>query len=170
MLSERMQAALNDQINEELYSSYLYLSMSAYLAEQDLNGAAHWTALQAQEELMHAKKLYDYVVERGGRVLLQAIKGPKTEWDSPRAVFEDVYEHECHITGCINKLVDLALEERDHGSNNFLQWFVAEQVEEEAHADEVRKQFRFVENAPGGMFMLDRELGARVLAPETTAE
>ena len=171
MIDEKMQEALNKQLNAELYSSYLYLSMSAYFQSVNLSGFANWMRVQAQEELAHALKFYDYVNERGGRVVLPAVDEPPSEWDSPLAVFEHVYEHEQKVTGLINKLVDLAVKARDHATNNFLQWFVSEQVEEEASADEVVQKLKLVGDDPSGLFMIDRELGQRVfVAPAATAE
>lgn len=114
---------------------------------------------------MHAMKIYDFINERGGRALLKGIEGPPTKWKSPLAVFEAAYAHEQKVTGLINDLVDLAMKEKDHATNSFLQWFVNEQVEEEASADEIVQQLKMMENAPGGMFMLDRELGQRVFTP-----
>lgn len=169
MLHERMTKALNDQINAELYSSYLYLSMSAYFDSEDLPGLARWMRVQAREEDSHAMKIFDFVNERGGRVTLSAIDGPPTEWKSPEAVFRNVSEHEQKVTGLINKLVDLALELRDHATNNFLQWFVAEQVEEEASANEVLQKVKRVGDGHG-LFMLDAELGKRVFTPPSTTE
>ncbi len=165
MISKKMEEALNGQVNAEMYSAYLYLSMESYFKSLNLNGFAGWMRAQAQEEMMHAMKIYDFVNERGGRITLKAIEGPQTEWDSPLAVFEAVYVHEQKVTGLINELVDLAIKEKDHATNAFLQWFVNEQVEEESSADEVVQQLKMMENAPGGMFMLDRELGKRVFTP-----
>jgi ferritin len=165
MISKKMEEALNEQVNAELYSAYLYLSMESYFKSLNLNGFANWMRVQTQEEVMHAMKIYDFVNERGGRIILKAIEGPETEWDSPLAVFEAVYVHEQKVTGLINDLVDLAIKEKDHATNTFLQWFVNEQVEEESSADEVVQQLKMMENAPGGMFMLDRELGQRVFTP-----
>ncbi|MCH8118155.1 MAG: ferritin [Planctomycetes bacterium] len=165
MISEKMEEALNGQVNAELYSAYLYLSMESYFKSLNLNGFAGWMRVQTQEEVIHAMKIYDFINERGGRVILKAIEGPPTEWDSPLAVFEAVYVHEQKVTGLINDLVDLAIKEKDHATNTFLQWFVNEQVEEESSADEVVQQLKMMENAPGGMFMLDRELGQRVFTP-----
>jgi len=171
MIDEKMQEAINKQLNAELYSSYLYLSMSAYFQSVNLGGFANWMRVQAKEELAHAMKFYDYVNERGGRVILQPVEEPPSEWDSPLAVFEHVYRHEQKVTGLINKLVDLAVKARDHATNNFLQWFVSEQVEEEASADEVVQKLKLVGDAPGGLFMIDRELAQRVfVAPAATAE
>ena len=165
MISKKMEEALNEQVNAELYSAYLYLSMESYFKSLNLNGFANWMRVQTQEEVAHAMKIYDFVNERGGRITLKAIEGPQTEWDSPLAVFEAVYVHEQKVTGLINDLVDLAIKEKDHATNNFLQWFVNEQVEEESSADEVVQQLKMMENAPGGMFMLDRELGQRIFTP-----
>ncbi len=170
MLSQTMQDAVNEQINADLYSGYLYLSMAAFFKDKALEGFANWMECQAMEEQYHAMKMYGFVNERGGRVTLKAIQGPPTEWDSPLAVFEAVAEHEAMVTGLINDLVNLAIQEKDHASNNFLQWFVAEQVEEEASADEIVQKMKLVENAPGGLFMLDQEASKRVfnLPPEAT--
>ncbi|MBA7701697.1 Bacterial non-heme ferritin [subsurface metagenome] len=165
MLSKKMEQALNDQINAELYSSYLYLSMQAYFESVNLSGSANWMKAQTQEELMHAVKLYDFVNERNGRVLLNAIDKPPTEWKSPLDVFEQVFKHEQKVTELINNLVNLANDEKDHATVSFLQWFVNEQVEEEASADAVRQQLKLMESAPGGLFMLDKELAQRVFTP-----
>jgi ferritin len=171
MIDEKMQEALNKQLNAELYSAYLYLSMSAHFQSVNLGGFANWMRVQAREELLHAMKFYDYVNERGGRVLLSPVDEPPSQWDSPLAAFEHVYQHEQKVTGLINKLVDLAMEARDHATNNFLQWFVSEQVEEEASADEVVQKLKLVGDDPSGLFMIDRELAQRVfVAPATTAE
>jgi ferritin len=165
MLSKKMEKALNEQVNAELYSAYLYLSMEAYFKSLNLNGFANWMMVQTQEEVSHAMKIYGFIDERGGRISLKAIDGPQTKWDSPLSVFKAVYEHEQKVTGLINNLVNLAIEEKDHATNTFLQWFVNEQVEEESSADQLVQQLKMMENAPGGMFMLDRELGQRVFTP-----
>jgi ferritin len=165
MFSKKMEKALNEQVNAELYSAYLYLSMEAYFKSLNLNGFANWMMVQTQEEVSHAMKIYEFIDERGGRITLKAIDGPQTKWDSPLAVFKAVYEHEQKVTSLINDLVNLAIEEKDHATNSFLQWFVNEQVEEEASADQVVQQLKMMEKAPGGMFMLDRELGQRVFSP-----
>ncbi len=165
MIGKKMEQALNGQVNAELYSSYLYLSMESWFRSKNLSGFANWMRVQIQEEMSHAMKFYDFIDERGGRIVLKAIDGPPTEWDSPLAVFEAVYEHEQKVSGLINDLVDLAIKEKDHATNSFLQWFVSEQVEEEASADAAVQQLKMVEKAPGGMFMLDRELGQRVFTP-----
>lgn len=164
MLKPRMQDALNEQINKEYYSAYLYLSMSSYFESVNLSGFAKWMNAQYQEEIQHVLKFFRYIVERGGRVLLQPIEGPPTEWDSPLAAFEAAYGHEVLVTGLINDLVDLAVAEHDHATNNFLQWFIEEQVEEEASTDGVVQQLKLAGDG-GGLFLLDRELGQRVFTP-----
>ncbi|MHC4146754.1 MAG: ferritin [Planctomycetota bacterium] len=165
MVSKKMETALNEQVNAELYSAYLYLSMESYFKSKNLNGFANWMKVQTQEEMTHVMKIYDFIDERGGRITLKAIEGPPTEWDSPLTVFEAVYEHEQMVTGLVNDLVNLAIAEKDHATNSFLQWFVNEQVEEESSADQVVQQLKMMENAPGGIFMFDRELGQRVFTP-----
>ncbi|KPK70240.1 ferritin [candidate division TA06 bacterium SM23_40] len=171
MVSKKMQEALNKQLNAELYSSYLYLSMSAYFQSVNLAGFANWMRVQAQEELVHAMKFYDYVNESGGRVTLGPVEGPQAEWKSPLDAFEHTYRHEQTVTGLINHLVDLAIEQKDHATNNFLQWFVSEQVEEEASANDIVQKLKLVGDAGGGMFMVDQELGQRVFTmPAAPAE
>ena len=168
ILSDEMTGAINDQINAELYSAYLYVAMAANFEAQNLKGFAHWMQIQVQEEMFHAKKFFDYALERGGRVVLDAIAKPPAEWPTPEAAFEAVYEHEQKVTARIHALVDKAVELKDRATENFLQWFVAEQVEEEASADQVLQQLKLRAGAPGGMFMLDRELAQRVFTPPAT--
>lgn len=170
MLSSKMSEALNAQINAEYYSSYLYLSMAAWSEEQNLPGLGNWFRIQVQEEMGHTMKFFDFVIERGGRVSLGAIDGPETEWDSPTAIFEATLKHEQYVTSLINKLVDLALAESDHATNTFLQWFVTEQVEEEASVNTVLHTLKRMGDAAGGLFMLDRELSQRVFTPPTPAQ
>jgi ferritin len=165
MLKKKMLKAMNDQINAEMYSAYLYLSMDAYFQSVSLSGFAAWMRAQAQEEMMHAMKFYEFVNERGGKVTLEAIAKPESTWDSPLAVFEAVLTHEQHVTSLINNLVDLAISEKDHASNIFLQWFVTEQVEEEASASEVVEKLKRIKDNPSGLFMMDAELGRRVFTP-----
>lgn len=161
MLDPKMQKALNDQINAEMFSSYLYLAMVAYFNDLGLSGFSAWMTSQAQEEMVHAMKLFNYIIERGGRVELAQIDEPQKEWDSPIDVFKAAYKHEQYITGRINDLVDLAIEIKDHATNQMLQWFVEEQVEEEANAEEVVQKLSFVQDAPSGIYMIDKELAAR---------
>jgi ferritin len=170
MLGKKVEKAFNEQINWELYSGYLYLSMSAYFLSINLNGFANWMRVQAMEEAAHAMKFFDFINERGGRVTLLEAKAPPKEWESPLAAFQDAYEHECFVSGRINDLVNLALEEKDHASNNFLQWFVSEQVEEEASVDEVAQKLKLIGGDGGGLFMIDQELAQRVFTPPAAAE
>jgi len=169
MLSEKMQEALNGQLNAELYSSYLYMSMNAYFKSINLDGFANWMHFQAQEELTHAMKFYDFIIQRGGKVRLQQVAAPPWEWDSPLGVFEATLEHEQKVTGLINALVDLALTEHDHATNIFLQWFVSEQVEEEESVGGVLEQLKLMGEAKGGLFMIDRELAKRSAGGEAAA-
>jgi len=165
MLSQKIQDAFNKQLNAELYSSYLYVSMSAYFDSINLKGMANWMRIQASEEVQHAIKFYNFINERGGRVLLTPIEGPKTEWRSPLEVFADTCRHEAKVTGLINDLVDLAIKEKDHAANAFLQWFVTEQVEEEAAPKEIADKLKLAGDSPGVLLMIDRELGQRAPAP-----
>jgi len=166
-MDEKMVKAINDQINAELYSSYLYFSMAAYLDSINLKGCSHWMMAQMMEEQAHTKKFYDFLTARGGRVELAEIKTPPSDWESPLAVFENVLEHEQTVTGLINGLVDLALELKDHATNSFLQWYVDEQVEEEETADGILQNFKLNVDNPGGLFMIDKELAQRVFVPPT---
>lgn len=161
MLSKKMEAALNEQLNAELYSSYLYLSMSAYLESINMAGMANWMRIQAEEEKMHGMKFFDFIVSREGRVKLTAIAAPETEWASPLAAFQATYAHEQKVTGLINDLVKLAQEDADTASDIFLQWFVTEQIEEEKNADTIVQKLAMIKDAPQGLLMLDKELGAR---------
>lgn len=170
MISEKMEKALNDQINAEFFSAYLYLAMAAYFEEQNLSGFAHWMEVQYGEESMHAMKIYRYVVDRGGRVQLQAIEEPQRDWDSPQAAFEDAYKHEQYITGRINDLMKLASELSDFTTQSFLQWYLNEQVEEEANADEIVQSFHLMEDGRQSLFMLDRELKQREASSDITAQ
>lgn len=160
-IGAKMQEAINEQINAELRSSYLYLSMSAYFESKSLKGFAQWMRVQAKEELEHAMKFFDYVNERGGRVTLKPIEAVKTEWVSAVEVFEDTYKHEMLVTSLIDKLVDLARSENDHASEVFLQWFVDEQVEEEDNASYILSQLQMIGDAPHLLLTLDREIGKR---------
>ncbi len=168
MLNETLEKELNAQINAELFSSYLYFSMANYCDSEGLPGAAHWMRMQAMEELGHVVKFTDYINNRRGRVKLGAIAEPQAEWESPQAVFKASYEHECMVTGRINKLLDTALKCSDHATANFLQWFIEEQVEEEASVDEIVQQMKLAGSAEGGLFLIDKDLAARA-APSATA-
>ena len=165
MINKNLEKAINDQINAELFSAYLYLSMSAYFESVNLSGFANWMRIQAQEEQSHAMKFFDYLNERGGRVILTDIEASQSEWKSPIDVFKHVYSHEQKVTGLINDLVDMAIKENDHASNNFLQWYVAEQVEEEANASAIVNKLELMGDTGNALFMMDQELGKRVYAP-----
>ncbi len=160
-MNSKIETAFNEQLNAELFSSYLYLSMAAYFESQNLKGMAQWMRMQVQEEHMHGMKFFDFINERGGKVTLAKIKEPKTEWRSPLDVFEDTCEHEDKVTSLINDLVDLAIKEKDHAANGFLQWFVTEQVEEEATVQEIRDKLKLIGDNPVALFMIDQELGQR---------
>ncbi len=166
-IGERVVEALNKQINAELYSAYLYLSMSAYFESVGLKGFANWMRVQAREELSHAMRIYEYVIERGGRVRLFAVDEPPSEWRSPLDAFEAAYRHEVSVTKMINELVELAISEKDYATYNMLQWFINEQVEEEASAAEIVDKLRLLGEDGRGLFMLDRELGQRKFVEES---
>ncbi len=165
MLKAPLLKALNDQINAESYSAYLYMAMAAYFAERNLPGMANWMEVQAKEELFHASRFFQFVHERGGKVVFGAIDAPPSEWGSPVELFAAVLEHERHVSDLIDNLVDLALANRDHATNNFLQWFVGEQVEEEATAEGVLERLKLAEGSAGGILLVDQELGQRVFTP-----
>lgn len=161
MISKSMQDAINEQINKELYSSYLYLSMAAYLEDKNLPGFAHWMRIQEQEEREHAMKFYDFLAERGGRVLLSAIAAPKTEWKSTLELAEEVAAHEALVTGSIYSLYELALKEKDYPAQVMLQWFISEQVEEEKNAAEIVANLKLIEDRGTAILMLDHRLAKR---------
>lgn len=161
MIDQKIEKVLNAQINEEMFSSYLYLSMSAYFEDQNWHGFANWMAKQSQEEYGHAMKIYHYIVERGGRVELKALAEPKKEWKSVVNVFEEALAHEIHITKCIHDITDQAIKAKDHATAGFMQWFVKEQVEEEANATEMVAKLKLVKDAPAGLFIMDKEAGSR---------
>lgn len=161
MIKETVLKVLNEQVGKEIYSAYLYLSMASYFDSVDLLGFAHWMKIQAKEELTHAMKIYDFIYERGGRVELPHIDKPKSSWDSPLNVFEEVLNHERNVTSSINNILELAIQEKDYATMNFLQWFIEEQVEEEAQAEQVLKKLQKLSESPISIYMLDKELGNR---------
>lgn len=165
MIGKKLQDAINAQINRELFSEYLYLSMSAWFAKESLDGFANWMAIQAQEEHFHAMKFFNYVIERGGKVILEQIDKPDNEFQNPMHAFEMTLEHEKFITKNINDLMDIAITENDHAARSFLQWYVDEQVEEEANADKLLSQLKMIGERIEGVLMLDRELAQRVFTP-----
>ena len=165
MLSEKMTDALNNQLNKEIYSAYLYMSMSAYSSYSGLKGFANWFMVQYQEEMVHAMKIYDYIDNQGQQVKLVAINQPPTEFESPLDMFEKTLKHEQFVTKSINDLVDIAISEKDHATNIFLQWFVTEQIEEEGNDNDIISRLRIVGEDGNGLLMVDKELSARVFTP-----
>ncbi len=170
MLSRKMQEAINAQINAELYSAYLYLSMATWAATENLPGFANWMRVQFEEEQFHAFKFFDYVYERGGNVVLKAIDAPPTDFGSPLALFEETLAHEQKVTGLIHGLYALAVEETDYAAQSFLKWYIDEQVEEEANATAIIQQVKMIGDNKMGLMMLDREFRARTFTPPATAE
>lgn len=164
MISAKMAKALNEQINAELYSSYLYLAMSAYFEATNFKGFAAWMKIQSSEEYEHAMKIYNYLIQVGARVKLAALEKPNEEWKSPLAVFEDAHKHELYITDRINKLANQAVAEQDHATNIFLHWFVNEQIEEVASITLIIEKFNMIGDNKSALFILDRELGMRAKA------
>lgn len=165
-----MEKALNIHLNEEFSSAYLYLSMATYCETKSLKGFANWMLVQYQEEMFHAMKFYTYINDRGGKVILQAVNAPKNTWENKLNVFEEVYEHEKKISKMVNDLVDVAVEEKDHATQNFLQWFVSEQVEEEANACDVVEQLKYIDGNGPALLMLDKELRQRQFTLDTTQD
>ncbi len=164
-LNNKISKAFNEQINAEMYSAYLYLSMGSWFEEKNLAGFANWFRCQYLEENMHAMKIYNFVNDRGGRVLLDTIQGPKTEWASFVEVFEEVAAHEAHVTSLINNLMYLSRELKDFASESFLMWYVDEQVEEEATADELLSRLKLIQSDPSALYTMDNELKGRVPSP-----
>jgi len=165
MLTDKMIEGLNEQINKEIYSAYLYLSMASYASTLGLNGFVNWFNVQVQEELSHAQKMYDYVVQQGYRVMLKAIDEPPQNFKSPINLFEETLSHEKIVTGLINNLVKIAKEENDNATEIFLQWYVTEQVEEEANPTEIIQKLKLTGKDGNGLLMIDNELAQRVFTP-----
>ncbi|MBN1482708.1 ferritin [candidate division KSB1 bacterium] len=168
MISQAMEKAINTQINKELYSAYYYAAMAAYLDNEGFEGMANFMKAQAHEETEHAQKFYDYINEQGGRVILGAIDQPPVDYDSPKQIFELALKHEKYVTSLIHELVTLALEEKDYATKAFLDWFVTEQVEEEATMESILNKFKIIGDSGHALYMLDAKLGER--APATAAE
>jgi ferritin len=166
-LNQKLEKMLNDQIREEFESAYLYLSMATWFESKNWTGFGQWMKVQFAEEQGHATKMMDYIVERGGKVNLQGLKVPKTEWSGPLNAFEEALKHEQHITARINALVDTAQAEKDYATNNFLQWFIGEQVEEEAAATQIVEQLQMCKESTGGLFFLDKKCGKRKTGGES---
>lgn len=161
MIPEKVLRLLNEQVGKEIYSAYLYLSMASYFDAEDFQGFAHWMKVQAKEELGHAMKIYEFIYERGGRVELPALEKPTCHWNSPLEAFKQALEHERFITSSIHNILELARTENDHPTANFIQWFVKEQVEEEAQVELIVKKLQKLGDSPVALYMLDRELGNR---------
>jgi ferritin len=161
MITKTMQDAINDQIHKELYSSYLYLSMAAYFEDKNLSGFAHWMRVQEAEEREHAMKFYDFLLERGGKVVLKTLDAPKTEWSSTLEVAEEVAAHEAKVTASIYALYETALKEKDYPAQIMLQWFITEQVEEEKNAADIVANLKLIEDRGTAIFVLDHQLGKR---------
>lgn len=168
MLSPKIEKALNEQLNREFFSAYLYLSMSAYCSSLSLDGFANWMRVQYDEEFFHAMKFYSYIIDRGGKVTLESIDKPQTDWKGVIDVFSATLEHERFITSSINELATLSLEDKDHATANFLQWFINEQVEEESTADNILNKLKLIGEDGNGIYMIDKELATRVYTPPTT--
>jgi ferritin len=167
MLAKRIQTAIDEQINAEIWSAYLYLSMSAYFERQNLRGFANWMKIQWQEEVTHAIKFFDYVHSRGGQVSLKPIGAVPVDWKNAIETFNETLAHEQHVTALINNLANIAVEEKDHATNSMLQWFIAEQIEEEANAEQILVQLKMIGDNGYGILMLDRELATRVFVDAT---
>ena len=165
-MNEKIEAAFNDHLNAEFFSSYLYLSMANYFTAENLDGMAQWMQIQTDEERAHAMKFLSFINQRGGRVVLQQIDKPKFEWSSPLEAFQEAYEHECLISSKINDLVNLAGQEGDHAAHTFLQWFVSEQVEEEDAALTIVDKLKMVGDNMMGLMMMDQQLGQRTADAE----
>lgn len=170
MLNEKLQNALNTQINAEFWSGYFYLAMSAHFGSDGKPGFENWFRIQALEEKDHAEKLFDYIIERGGKVDLQPIKAVPKTWDSPLAAFEDALKHEKEVSAMINKLVTLAHEEKDYATASFLQWFVDEQVEEESTAQSHVDALKMIKDNGFGIYTFDKELKSRIYTPLNSNE
>ena len=166
-IGNKVEEAVNKQVNAELYSAYLYLGMSARCTELNLKGMAHWLYVQAQEEMTHAMKFYRFILERNGHARLPAIEGVRDDWKTPLEMFDAAFNHEQRVTLMINNLVDIAVAERDHATASMLNWFVDEQVEEEANSSEIAEKLKLIGESKEGLFMLDKELSVRVFVDST---
>lgn len=165
MIGEKLAQAMNDQIKNELESYYIYLSMSAYFHARSLDGMGHWMRCQAHEEMIHAMKFFNHILDRGGKVVLQDLKQLKTDWSSPLEAFQDAVKHEQFISGTINDLITVAREEREYATEPLLAWFADEQVEEEASTGKIADELEMIGNDKSALLMLDRELGQRAYPP-----
>jgi ferritin len=161
MLTKKMETALNEQMNREMYSAYLYMSMSSYSTNKGLKGFANWFMVQYHEEMFHAMKFYEYTNLQGGKAILKALKQPPADFKSPLDAFTQTLAHERYITKSLNELMELAIAEKDHATQIFMQWYVTEQVEEESNDNEIISQLKIIRDDANGLMMLDRELAAR---------
>lgn len=161
MVNPKVEKIMNEQIKHEMESFYIYMSMAAYFHAENLDGMAHWMRSQAHEEMVHAMKFFDHINDRGGKVKLMDLKQLKTEWSSPLEAWEDAYEHEQFISGKINEIMSVVREEKDYPAEPLADWFVNEQIEEEANTSKIAAEMQRIENSKGGLFMMDRELGNR---------
>lgn len=162
MINENVGKVLNDQVNKELYSSYLYLSMSAYFSNIGLLGFANWTRVQAQEELAHATLIYDFLISRGEKISLMAINTPPSDWSSPLNVMEEILKHEEFVTGLINNIISVAEKEKDRATMSYMNWFVDEQVEEESNAQDIIAKLKLIGDDKSALYLLDKDLSTRV--------
>lgn len=169
MINQRLEDVINKQINAELYSAYLYLSMAAYFESINLPGFANWMRVQFEEEQFHGLKFFDYLASRGGRIKLDAIEVPQFEWKNPLEVFEHTLEHEQHVTALLNNIAEIAEEEKDRPTRNLMVWFIDEQVEEEGNAEKIINELKMIGGNGHGLLMMDREFSTRVFAPDVTA-
>jgi len=165
MISQKLQDAINDQINNEMYSEYYYLSMASFFSSIGLNGFENFFLVQVEEERFHSMKMYDFLNGKGGRVILKTINAPATEFKSALEVFKLAYEHEKFVSKCINELMDVAIEVKDHAAKSFLNWFVDEQVEEEASMDSILNKLILINGDGMGLLMLDKEFSMRTFIP-----
>jgi ferritin len=169
MLKPDVLEKLNEQIGSELASAYAYYAMVAFFEEMNLKGFAHWMLMQAQEELAHAHRIFEYVIDKGERPVLGAQEAPKATWKTPLDAVDAAYKHECHITEMINECMEVAQRQHDHATTTMLHWFVSEQVEEEANANELVQKLKLVGDNPSALFLLDNELARRSAAPADPA-
>jgi ferritin len=165
MIGKKLNDAMNEQIKNELESYYIYLSMAAWLHSKALDGMGHWMRVQAHEEMLHAMKFFNHLIDRGGKVALKDLKQLKVQWKSPLEVFQDALEHEKFISKKINDLMSIARQEKEYASEPLLAWFTDEQIEEESNASKITEQLEMVGADKSGLLMLDRELAARAYPP-----
>ena len=167
MINEKVGKILNAQVNKELYSAYLYLSMSAYFSDKGLLGFANWMRIQAQEEQAHAMLIYDFLINRGEKVVLTAIDSPPAGWENSLAVMEEVLKHEVYVTGLINNIISIAEEVKDRATISYMNWFIDEQVEEEANSQDIISKLKLIGDDKSALYLLDKDLAARVFVQPT---